>query len=147
MVGCNQHPRAPPHDIARRAAVAAQLFVRSSFVPRNPPPHVELKPIQVAKVSSEYMEEDIEVMEELSKPPRAAAVSPPTLPGDITSTNNEIPTTWRISPMQVLDLSEEMDRWAVIQQDVINPFDTKGVGPTPQQNFATLVPLETLDDP
>ena len=99
--------------------MAAQLFVCSSFVPRNPPPHVELKPIQVAEVSSEHMEEDIKVMEELSKPPRVAAVSPLTLPGDITSTNNGIPTTWRISPMRVLDLSEEMDRLAVIQQDVI----------------------------
>ena len=119
MVGRSQRPRAPPHDVARRVAVAAQLFVRSSFVPRNPPPCAKPKPIQVAEVSSEHMEEDIEVMEELSRPPRVAAVSPPTLPGDITSTNNEIPTEWRISPRQVLDLSEEMDRLAVIQQDVI----------------------------
>ena len=65
------------------------------------------------------MEEDIEVVEELSRPPRVPAVSPPTLPGDITSTNNEIPTEWRISPMHVLDLSEEMDRLAVIQQYII----------------------------
>ena len=119
MVGRSQCPRAPPHDATRRAAVAAQLFVHSSFVPRNPPPRTELKPIQVTEVSSEHMEEDIEVVEELSRPPRVAAVSPPTLPGDITSTNNMIPTEWRISPMRVLDLSEEMDRLAVIQQDVI----------------------------
>ena len=119
MVGHSQRPRAPPHDATNRAAVAAQLFVRSSFVPRNPPPLTELKPIQIAEVSLEHMEEDIEVVEELSRLPRVAAVSPPTLPGDITSTNNEIPTEWRISPMCVLDLSEEMDRLAVIQQDVI----------------------------
>ena len=119
MVGRTQRPRAPPHDATHRAAVAAQLFVCSSFVPRNPPPHTELKPVQVVEVSSEHMEEDIEVVEELSRPPRVAAVSPPTLPGDITSTNNKIPMEWRISPMHVLDLSEEMDRLAVIQQDVI----------------------------
>ena len=93
--------------------------MRSSFVPRSPPPRDELKPIQFAEVSLEHMEEDIEVVEELSRPPRVATVSPATLPGDITSTNNEIPTEWRISPMHVLDLSEEMDRLAVIQQDVI----------------------------
>ena len=65
------------------------------------------------------MEEDIEVVEELSRPPTVAAVPPPTLPGDITSTNNEIPTEWRLSPIPVLDLSEEMNRLAVIQQDVV----------------------------
>ena len=119
MVGHSQRPRVPPHDATHRAAVAAQLFMHSSFAPRNPPPHMELKPIQVTEVSSEHMEEDIEVVEELSRPPRVAVVSPPTLPGDITSTNNEVPTEWRISPMRVLDLSEEMDRLAVIQQDVI----------------------------
>ena len=119
MVGRSQRPRAPPHDATHQAAVAAQLFVCSSFVPRSPPPRTESQPIQVAEISSEHMEEDIEVVEELSRPPRVAAVSPPTLPGDITSTNNEIPTEWRISPMRVLDLSEEMDRLAVIQQDVI----------------------------
>ena len=119
MVGHSQHPRVPPHDATRQAAVAAQLFVRSRFVPRSPPPCTESQPIQVAEISSEHMEEDIEVVEELFRPPRVAAVSPPTLPGDITSTNNEIPTEWRISLMRVLDLSEEMDRLAVIQQDVI----------------------------
>ena len=119
MVRRSQRPRPPPHDTTCRAAVAAQLFVHSSFVPRSPPPHTELKPIQVTEISSEHMEEDIEVVEELSRPPRVAAVAPPTLPGDITSTNNEIPTEWRISLMRVLDLSEEMDRLAVIQQDVI----------------------------
>ena len=121
MVGRNQHPRAPPHDATRQAASAVQLFVHSSFVLRSPPPHPVLKPIQVAEVSSEQMEEEIEVVEELSRPPRAriTSPSPPTLPGDITSTNNEIPTEWRISPMRVLDLSEEMDKLAVIHQDVV----------------------------
>ena len=52
-------------------------------------------------------------------PPRAGIASPPTLPGDITSTNNMVPTEWRISPMRVLDLSEEMDKLAVIHQDVV----------------------------
>ena len=119
MIGCSQCPRAPPHDVTRRVAVAAQLFVCSSFVPRSPPPRPEVKPIQVAEISSEHMDEDIEVVEELSRPPRAAAVPPPTLYGDITSTNNVIPTEWRISPMRVVDLSEEMDRLTVIHQDVL----------------------------
>ena len=65
------------------------------------------------------MDEDIKVVEELSMPPRARIASPPTLPGDITSTNNMIPTEWRISPMHVLDLSEEMDKLTVIHQDVV----------------------------
>ena len=119
MIGRSQRPRAPPHDATCWATVAAQLFVHSSFVPRSPPPRNELKPIQVEEISSEHMEEDIEVVEELSRPPRVAAVSSPTLPGDITSTNNMISTEYRISPVRVLDLSEEMDRLAVIQQDVI----------------------------
>ena len=119
MVGRNQCPRAPPHDVIRQAAVAAQLFVHSSFVPSSPPPRAVLKPIQVAEVSSEHMEEDIEVVEELSMSPRAGIASPPTLPGDITSTNNMVPTEWRISPKRVLDLSEEIDKLAVIHQDVV----------------------------
>ena len=65
------------------------------------------------------MEEDIEVVEELSRPPRARIAAPPTLPGDITSTSNMVPTEWRISPMHVVDLSEEMDKLAVIHQDVV----------------------------
>ena len=48
--------------------------MHSSFVPRSPPPRTELKPIQVAEISSEQMEEDIEVVEELSRPPRVIAV-------------------------------------------------------------------------
>ena len=119
MIGHNQCPRAPPHDATCQAVTAVQLFVCNSFVPRSPPPHPVLKPIQVAEVSSEQMEEEIEVVEELSRPPRARTTSPPTLPGDITSTNNEILTEWRISPMHVLDLSEEMDKLAVIHQDVV----------------------------
>ena len=93
--------------------------MRSSFVPRSSPPRPVLKPIQVAEISSEQMEEDTEVVEELSRPPRARIASPHTLPGDISSTNNMIPTEWRISPMCVLDLSEEMDKLAVIHQDVV----------------------------
>ena len=119
MVGCNQCPRAPPHDATHRAAATVKLFVHSSFVPKSPPPRPVLKPIQVAEISSEQMEEDIEVVEKLSRPPRVATVSPPTLPRDITSTNNMIPTKWRISPMHEVDLSEEMDRLTVIHQDVL----------------------------
>ena len=120
MVGRSQCPRAPPHDTTRQAASAVKLFICSSFVPRSPSPHPVLKAIQVAEVSSEQMEEDIEVVEELSMPPRAGITSPPTLPRDITSTNNMVPTEWRISPMRVLDLSEEMDKLAVIHHDVVN---------------------------
>ena len=57
-----------------------------------------LKPIQVAEISSEQMDEDIEVVEELSMPPRARVASPPTLPGDITSTKKMIPTEWPNQP-------------------------------------------------
>ena len=120
MVGHNQCPRAPSHDATHQAVSAVQLFVHSSFVLRSPPPHPVLKPIQVAEISSEQMEEEIKVVEELSRPQEPESLlllpSPPTLPGDITSSNNEIPTEWRISPMCVLDLSEEMDKLAVIHR-------------------------------
>ena len=115
----SQQPGPPPQAVLRCAAPAARLFVCNQFVQQSPPLTPSPRLIQVAEISSEQMEEDIEVVEELSMPPRAGIASPPTLPGDIMSTNNMVPTEWRISPMRVLDLSEEMDKLAVIHQDVV----------------------------
>ena len=73
----------------------------------------------MAEITSECMKEDLEVVEELSRPPRAVFASPNTKPGDITSTSDSVPSEWRLSPLPELDLSEELEKLAVIHQDVV----------------------------
>ena len=60
--------------------------------------------MQVAEVTSELMENDVEVVEELSQlpPPQTGAI---TKPGDVTSTTND-----KIGSLPILDLTEESVR-------------------------------------
>ena len=69
-----------------------------------PQPASRAKPVQVAEVTSKFMENDVEVVEELSQlpPPQTGAI---TKPGDVTSTMND-----KLGPLPILDLTEEFIR-------------------------------------
>ena len=69
-----------------------------------PQPASHAKPVQVAEVTSEFMENDVEVVEELSQlpPPQSEAI---TKPGDVTSTMND-----KLGSLPILDLTEEFIR-------------------------------------
>ena len=67
--------------------------------------------MQVPEITSEVMEDDIEVVEELSQPPPPQTSSTPTKPGDITSTTDpELDVSGRSSSnsLPILDLSDEL---------------------------------------
>ena len=68
-----------------------------------PQPASRAKPVQVAGVTSEFMENDVEVVEELLPlpPPQTGAI---TKPGDVTSTND------KLGSLPILDLTEEFIR-------------------------------------
>ena len=69
------------------------------------------KPMQVPEITSEFMENDIEVVEELSQPPPMRPKPTPTRPSDITSTTDLVPKaageSSSCTPL-ILDLSEEL---------------------------------------
>ena len=67
--------------------------------------------MQVPEITSEFMKNDVEVVEELSQPPPMRPKSTPTRPSDITSTTNPVPKAARESSSHtplILDLSEEL---------------------------------------
>ena len=64
------------------------------------------KLVQVPEITSEFMENNVEVVEELSQPPPVQAKLTPTGPGDITSTTESEMSS--ANSLQVLDLSDEL---------------------------------------
>ena len=72
--------------------------------------------VQVPEITSEFMEDDVEVVEELSQPPPAPARSTPTGPGDITSTTDSEMSSANSLP--VLDLSDELVRLNNVHEEV-----------------------------
>ena len=69
------------------------------------------KPMQVPEITSEFMENDVEVVEELSQPPPMMPKRTPTWPGHITSTTDSVPQAAGESNSRtplILDLSEEL---------------------------------------
>ena len=67
--------------------------------------------MQVPEITSEFMENDVEVVEELSQPPPMMPKPTPTWPGDITSTTDPVPMEAGESNFHtplILDLSEEL---------------------------------------
>ena len=67
--------------------------------------------MQVPEITSEFMETDVEVVEELSQPPPTRSKPTPTRPGDITSTTDPVPKAAGESNSHmplILDLSEEL---------------------------------------
>ena len=66
---------------------------------------------QVPEITSEFMEDDVEVVEELSQAPPVRPKPTPTRPSDITSTTDPVPMTAGESNSRmplILDLSEEL---------------------------------------
>ena len=67
--------------------------------------------MQVPEITSEFMENDVEVVEELSQPPPSWPKPTPTRPSDITSTTDPVPKAAGESSSHmplILDLSEEL---------------------------------------
>ena len=67
--------------------------------------------MQVPEITSEFMEMDVEVVEELSQPPPMRPKPTPTRPSDITSTTDPMPEAAEGSNSRtplILDLSEEL---------------------------------------
>ena len=67
--------------------------------------------MQVPEVTSAFMENDVEVVEELFQPPPMRPKPTPTRPGDITSTTDPVPNAAGESSSHmplILDLSEEL---------------------------------------
>ena len=61
---------------------------------RSPTPHLVAasdRLMQVPEITSEFMENDVEVVEELSQPPPMRPKPTPTRPSDITSTTYPVP--------------------------------------------------------
>ena len=72
------------------------------------------QPIQVPKITSETMDSDVEIVEELSNPLTATRTQQFTRSGDITSSTGPDVT----DPQPVLDLTEEMERLRTISREV-----------------------------
>ena len=68
------------------------------------------------EITSEFMEDNVEVVEELSQPPPAHARSTPTRPGDVTSTTD--PELSSADSLPVLDLSDELVRLNNMHEEV-----------------------------
>ena len=88
--------------------------------------------MQVPEITSEFMEDDVEVVEELSQPPPVQTRSTPTGPGDITSTTDSEMSS--ANSLSVLDLSDELvhlnnmhEEIAGEAMDCITQMDTVGV--------------------
>ena len=67
--------------------------------------------MQVPEITSDFMENDVEVVEELSQPPPMSPKAIPTRPGDITSTTDPVPKAAGESNSRmplILNLSEEL---------------------------------------
>ena len=103
-----------PHPEPRRVVPWPRPPVSRKLAGRSPTPQLmasRIKPVQVPKVSSEFMESDIEVVEELSQPPPVQARATPTKPGDITSTTGPELSVFRrsrVTQLPILDLSDEL---------------------------------------
>ena len=67
--------------------------------------------MQVPEITSDFMEDDVKVVEELSQPPPIRPKPTPTRPGNITSTTDPVPKAAEESSSRIpliLDLSEEL---------------------------------------
>ena len=77
--------------------------------------------MQVPEITSEFMENDVEVVEELSQPPPMMPKPTPTRSGDITSTTDPVPmAAGESNPCMplILDLSEELVQLNNVHEEV-----------------------------
>ena len=103
-----------PHCAPWRVVPWPRPSVCRRLAERSPTPQLVAasdKPMQVPEITSEFMETDVEVVEELSQPSPMRPKPTPTRPGDITSTTDPVPKATGESnscmPL-ILDLSEEI---------------------------------------
>ena len=114
----------PPHPAPRQVVPWPRPPVCRRLTGRSPtlqPIASRIKPVQVPEISSEFMESDIEVVEELSQPPPVQARPTPTKPGDVTSTTDpELSVSRRSSATQlpILDLSNELVHLNNVHEEV-----------------------------
>ena len=93
--------------------------------------------MQVPEVTSEFMENDVEVVEELSQPPPMRPQLTPTRPSDVTSTTDPVPMAAGESNSHmplILDLSEELVQLNNAHEEVtkeamehIQPMNSVGI--------------------
>ena len=77
--------------------------------------------MQVPEITSEFMESDVEVVEELSQPPPMRPKPTPTRPSDITSTTDPVPKVAGENSSRtpvILDLSEELVQLNNVHEEV-----------------------------
>ena len=77
--------------------------------------------MQVPEITSEFMETDVEVVEELSQLPPLMPKPTPTRPSDITSTTDPLPKAAGESNSRmplILDLSEELVQLNDVHEEV-----------------------------
>ena len=77
--------------------------------------------MQVPEITSEFMETDVEVVEELSQPPLVRPQLTSTRPSDITSTTDPVPKAAGESNSHtplILDLSEELVQLNNVHEEV-----------------------------
>ena len=91
---------------------------------RSPTPQLVAasdKLMQVPEITSEFMENDVEVVEELFQPPPMRPKPTPTRPGDITSTTDPVPNAAGESSSctsLILDLSEQLVQLNNVHEEV-----------------------------
>ena len=98
-----------PHPVPRRVVPWPRPPAHRKLAGRSPTPQLitsSARLVQVPEITSELMENNVEVVEELSQPPPVQARSTPTGPGDITSTTDSEMSSANSPP--VLDLSDEL---------------------------------------
>ena len=77
--------------------------------------------MQVPEITSEFMKNDVEVVEELSQPPPVMLKPTPTRPGDITSTTDPVLKAAEESNSHmplILDLSKELVQLNNVHEEV-----------------------------
>ena len=109
----------PPHPVPRRVLPWPRPPAHRRLAGRSPTPQLitsSAKLVQVPEITSEFMEDDVEVVEELSQPLPVQARSTPTGPGDITSTTDSEMSS--ANSLSVLDLSDELVRLNNVHEEV-----------------------------
>ena len=102
------------HCAPRQVVPWPKPSVHRRLAEKSPTPQLVAasdRPMQVHEITSEFMETDVEVVDELSQPPPTRPKPTPTRPGDITSTTDPVPKAAGESNSRtplILDLSEEL---------------------------------------
>ena len=113
-----------PHCAPRQVVPWPRPSVCRRLAERSPTPQFVAasdKPTQVPEITSEFMEDDVEVVEELSQSPPMMPKPTPTRLSDITSTMDPVPMAAGESNSRmplILDLSEELVQLNNVHEEV-----------------------------